>query len=78
MCRKERDVIGDRPFNPFFFDGQVRKITALEFSALPSDRAKIGRWSKQLFCNRLAPFVDQPKPVFVLRLRERGAIGNPV
>jgi hypothetical protein len=44
VCLKERDVIGDRPFNPFFFDGQVRKITALEFRALPGDRAKIGRW----------------------------------
>jgi hypothetical protein len=48
---KECDVIGDRPFDPFFFDGQVRKIAALEFRALPRDRAKIGRWRKQLLRN---------------------------
>jgi hypothetical protein len=28
VCLKECDVVGDRPFNPFFFDGQVRKIAA--------------------------------------------------
>jgi hypothetical protein len=37
------DVVGDCAFNPFFFDGQVRKIAALEFRALPGDCAKIGR-----------------------------------
>jgi hypothetical protein len=55
MRVKERDVIGDRLFNPFFFDGQVRKIAALELRALPGDRSKVGRWRKQLLRHRLSP-----------------------
>jgi hypothetical protein len=60
------DVVGDRSFNPFSFDGQVKKISALEFRALPGDRAKIGRWRKQLLYNRLAPFIDRLGPAFIL------------
>jgi hypothetical protein len=31
MRGEKRDVIGNRPFNPFFFDEQVRKFPALDF-----------------------------------------------
>ena len=59
MGGEKRDVVGVRPF---YFDGQVRKITALEFRTFPSDRGKIGRRRKQLLRNCFAPFVDQSKP----------------
>jgi hypothetical protein len=43
-----------------------------------SSTASAGRWGKQLLRNRLAPFVDQPKPAGIISRRERGAVGDPV
>ena len=77
MGGEECDVVGDRLFNPFFFDGQVRKIAVLEFRALPGDRGKVGRWREQLLRNRLAPFFDQCVPLAIISRGERSTVADP-
>jgi len=43
-CAARMHVVVDCALDPVFFDGQVRKIAAREFRALPCDRGQIGRW----------------------------------
>jgi hypothetical protein len=78
MRGEELDVIGNRPLHPLSFDGQMAETSPRKLRALPGDRSKIGCRRKQLLRDRLAPYVDQPKPGFILTRWERGAVSDPV
>jgi hypothetical protein len=73
---EERDVVGDRAFDPIRLNGETVETPPAKFCAFPCNGGDIRRGRKQLFRNRLAPGIDKGKSVFVSGQRKRTAISQ--